>query len=126
MTLEEIVAYYVQLRDKKASIEADSKAKVAKINEALNKLEGIILKTFDETGMESAKTAAGTAYKSTQTKASVADRDAFFAFVKDHDAWEMLPSSVNKTAVAEYKAANDDLPPGVNWREEVTIGVRRA
>ena len=37
-----------------------------------------------------------------------------------------LENRVNKTMVDQYKAANDDLPPGLNYRSEVTVGVRRA
>lgn len=126
MTLTEIVEKYIEIRDKKALLKADYEAKVAKVDTALTKLEGILLKTFDEAGMESCKTAAGTAYKTTRTSFTVADRDTFIGFVKDNEAWEMLESRCSKKAAEEFMAANGEIPPGVNYRAEQVVNVRRS
>ena len=31
-----------------------------------------------------------------------------------------------KQAVEQYKEEHGDLPPGINWREEVVVNVRRS
>lgn len=126
MTLTEIVEKYISLRDRKAVMKAEFDGKVEKIDLALTKLEALLLKTFDESEMESCKTAAGTAYKTTRTSYTVADRDTFFQFVRDNEAFEMLESRVNKKAAEEYKAANGEIPPGVNYRSEQVVNVRRS
>lgn len=77
MKLSDAVKLYIQLRDKKAELKAEYEAKVADIDEQLNKLEAKLLQVFNETGMDSVRTEFGTAYVTTRNSVSVADRDAF-------------------------------------------------
>ena len=124
--IDKIVETYIQLRDKKAELKADYDAKVAKIDEGLKKCEAFILSKMQEQGVESFKTAVGTAYKQTRTGATVADWDSFINFVRGGNHWQMLEHRVSKTAVDEFRAANDDVPPGVNYRSEVVVNFRRS
>jgi hypothetical protein len=126
MKLSELVAKYIELRDKKAQVKADFDAKVAKLDENLDKIEAVLLKTFDSAGMDSVKTEFGTAYTSTRTTASIADPDAFMTFCKANDAWHMLEKRVSKTAVEQYKDEHEDVPPGVSYRAERTVNIRRS
>jgi hypothetical protein len=126
MKISELVAKYVQLRDKKAEYKGEYEAKVAKIEETLGKIECKLLEVFEQTGMDSVKTEFGTAYKSVRSSASVADRDAFMAYVKANDEWQLVDIRAAKTAVEQFKDVNNDLPPGVNWREERVVNFRRA
>lgn len=122
--IEAIVERYVKARDKKAELKAEYEGKVAALDEAMKKCEAFILNHFTSTGQTSAGTPAGTAYISKQTSATVADWDAVFAWIRANDYWHFLEHKVNKTAVADFKEANADLPPGVNWREEKVIRIR--
>ena len=124
--MEELVEKYIQLRDKKAEISAAFKAKTAKLDEVIGKIEGVLLQQFMELGMESVRTKAGTAYKSTRSSATVADWDNVLDFVRQNDLWNMLEHRVSKQAVEQFKEEHGDLPPGVNWREEVVVNVRRS
>jgi len=126
MKLSEAVAKYIELRDEKAKITADAKAAVAEVDKKLDKIEAVLLSAFDKVGMESGKCATGTAYILTRTSATVADKDAFLQFIRDKDEWALADVRASKAAIEQFKAANDELPPGVNWREERTLGVRRA
>lgn len=126
MKLSDLVAKYIELRDKKAQLKADYDEKAAKLDAVLDQIEGTLLKTFDTAGMDSVKTPFGTAYTTTQTSATVADPDVFRQYVKDNDAWEMFQNRVSKTAVEQYKAVHDDVPPGISWREERVVNVRRS
>lgn len=126
MKVDEIVEKYIKLRDKKASIKSEYEANVAKYDDMLDKLESILLNTFNETGIDSVKTAAGTAFVQIRTSASVADWDAYFTgYVLPNQAWEMLERRANKTAIEQYKDANSELPPGINWTEQRVVNVRR-
>ena len=126
MKISELVAKYVELRDKKAEFKNEYEAKVAKLDEVLDKIESTLLKTFETTGMDSVKTEFGTAYKSVRSSASVADRDAFMEYVKANDEWQLVEVRAAKIAVEQFKDVNNDLPPGVNWREERVVNFRRA
>lgn len=126
MNYNEMVEHYVRLRDKRAEYKAEFDAKVQKIDLVLEKIEQKLMAYMNDTGIESIRTGAGTAYRSIKTTASVADRDIFLDFVRDHDAWELLETRAAKKAVEDYRAANDELPPGVNWSAVATINVRRS
>lgn len=126
MKLDLIVERYVQMRDRKAEMKAAYEASVADLNTGMAKLENAIMATLNEQGVESVRTAAGTAFKSVSNSATIADWDAYLAFVKENDRWDMLEKRCAKLAVEQYRAANDDLPPGVNWKSAVTVNVRRA
>ncbi len=126
MDIEKLVDGYVKARDKKAELKAEFTKKTAALDEWMARAEGVILQELQAQNLESVRTAAGTAYKSLQTSATVADWDSCLSFIKENDAWTMLERKVNKTAVQEYRVANNDLPPGVNWREEVVVNIRRS
>jgi hypothetical protein len=126
MTIDEIIEKYVALRDKKARIKAAFQEKTGEIDQAMTQIENLLLKQLQDMGVESFKTKAGTAYTSTRTSASVADWEVFLGFVQDNQAWEMLERRASKTAVDEYRKTTDDLPPGVNWREERVVNIRRS
>jgi phage host-nuclease inhibitor protein Gam len=127
MKLSEAVSLYIQMRDKKAQMKADFEASVAPLNEKMDKLEAKLLDVFNKTGMDSVKTEFGTAYATTRTTASVADREAFMEYVKANEEWALLEVRTSKTAVEQYRAANDnDLPPGINLREERVVNIRRS
>lgn len=122
---DELVALYIQLRDRRAQRKGAYDIDDAGDKQKQEKIEALLLHRFQLSGIESVKTAMGTAYKSTRTSATVADWDMFFDFVKEGEAWELIEHRASKEAVVQYKAANDELPPGINWRSEVVINVRR-
>lgn len=126
VAIDNIVAKYVQLRDKKAEIEAKAKAEVAEINRALEKCEIFLLQKMQEQGLEALPTAFGTAYKQTKHSYSVADWDSFLTFVRQGEHWAMLERRAAKKAVDEYRDEESDLPPGLNARSEVVVNVRRS
>lgn len=124
--IDEIVDRYVKLRDRKDEISKAAKDQIAVIDAAMKRCEAYILDHFQKTGQTSAGTASGTAYIAPVTSATVADWDALLNWIRTNNGWQFLDHKVNKTAVIEFKAANDDLPPGVNWREESVVRIRRS
>lgn len=126
MKLSEAVSLYIQMRDKKAQMKADFEASIAPLNEKMEKLEAKLLDVFNKTGMDSVKTEHGTAYTTTRTTASVADRDTFMEYVKANEEWSLLEVRASKTAVEQFKAVHDDIPPGVSIREERVVNIRRS
>ena len=126
MKLSDLVAKYIEARDRKAQLKAEYDMKASRLEEKMEKIEVKLLEVFDQTGMDSVKTEFGTAYTSTRSSASVADREAFMEFVRSNDEWPLLEVRASKTAVEQYKDAHADLPPGINWREERVVNIRRS
>jgi hypothetical protein len=126
MKMSELVGKYVELREQRAQHKAEFDMKVAKIDQVLEKIEAKLLEVFEQTGMDSVKTEFGTAYSSNRSTASVADKEAFMEFVKSNDEWPLLEVRANKSSVEQFKEEHGELPPGVNWRVERVVGVRRS
>lgn len=124
--IDTLVEGYIKARDKKAEYKAAYEKQVAALDSWMTQAEQVILATLNEIGSDSCKTPFGTAYKQERTSATVADWDSTLSFIQANALWTMLERRVNKTAVEEYVAANEDLPPGVNWRREVVVNVRRS
>jgi len=124
MKLDDLIDKYVQLRNKKAEFKAAYDEKVGKIDEALDKIEQHLMKVFNETGQESAKTAAGTAYKQRRFSASVADWPATLEYIQANERWDLLEKRVAKKVIEEMLEETGEVPPGISTRTEFVINVR--
>lgn len=124
--VDDIVQKYILLRDRKKDMKAEFDAKVKDIDDALDKCEAFLLNELDAQGVESYKTKLGTAYISLKTTATVADKAAFLAFVKERDDWELMDVRANKTAVDDFRKTEGNVPPGVNWSAIRAVNVRRS
>lgn len=127
MKASELVGAYIKLRNRKAALKADYDKQVAQVDGALGRIEAVLMAAFQKAGLDSISTADGTAYVSTRTSATVADRDAFLhSFVIPNEAWEFLENRVSKGAVDAFVAEHGDLPPGINYRRDRVINVRKS
>ena len=125
MKLSEAVELYISLRDKKAEIATARKAEEAVVQAKMDKLEGQLMVALDKLGGEGMRTDKGTAYISSRTSATIADKAVFMDHVKSNLAWDLLEVRVRKVAVDVYATEHGDVPPGVNYRTERTVSVRR-
>jgi hypothetical protein len=121
-----LLKLFIGLRDRRAERKAAYQADDEGDRMNQDKIEVEFLRRFQERGIDNVSArGVGTAYKSTRSSATVADWDSLLVHVQEHDAWELLERRVNKTAVEQFKAVNDDLPPGVNWAESQVVNFRR-
>jgi hypothetical protein len=125
-TVEKRVKQYIELRDVlKKMDDAHDEAKKPLV-ELQNLLTGWMQNFLEQAGADSVKTSEGTCYSTTRFTASLADPEAFMAFVKTTDNFDLLDRKANVTAVKDYVSENGTLPPGVNLSSIRTVGVRRA
>lgn len=136
VNFEKRIEQYVKLRDLIKQMNQAHKDKMKVYNETLETLEGVLLTALNATGQDSAKTAAGTVYKTPKRTATLADAKAFQDWVKQHDAWDFVDWKANVTAVTDYIKEQNQLVadgtqaepiplPGVNYNETIEVGVRR-
>jgi len=123
--IDQLIDKYIRLRDRKGEIKEKYETAVAQIDDAMEKVENVILAHLNAHNVDSVAGETGTAFKQTVSSATVQDRDAFMGYVRGNDAWHLLDARVNKTAVAEFRRDHEAIPPGVNWREEIVVRVRR-
>lgn len=124
-SIDSVVERYIKLRDKKAELEAAHKKALEPLNTAMERCEAYLLNTLNGMGVESVKTAHGTAFTKVSTSASVADWPILLDFIKANELWPMLERRVSKTVVQEYRDEHNDLPPGINWTESRVLNIRR-
>jgi hypothetical protein len=124
-TLDSVVEKYITLRDRKAELKKEFERNTESIDAGLAKCEMFFLAQMQKMGLESLPTRHGVPYKTTRTSATVADPEIFRQWVIANQAWPALDVKANKTFVAAFKEEHQDLPPGINWREEITVNVRR-
>ena len=125
LTIDKVIGTYLKLRGEKEAREAETKKKVKEIKEQLVKLEAYLKERADETGVDSFKTAKGTAFLTTTDFAQVGDWDALLEFVKERDAYDLLEKRVSKTAVRGYIEADKSVPSGVNYGTRIDVNVRK-
>lgn len=123
--MDKLVAEYVTLRDFKKTKQDAMVKEISGITDILDDMEAEMMTFLTQTGQESARTKAGTFFKKTATKCSVADWDVIWKFIQDNELYNFLNRSVNKTAVEDYIELNSSVPPGVNISRETTISVNR-
>ena len=125
-TIEHRVEQYVKLRDTIRELDDAHKTKMAPFREMLERLNGVLLDHLNQVGVDSARTGAGTVYRTEKKSASLADKTAFLTWIQVSGEWDMLDYKANPTAVQAFMDENNGaLPPGVNWSNTFVVGVRR-
>lgn len=125
LTVDQVVAGYIALRQQKKAIERDAKEKTDALDAKMGKIEAWLLAQANQQGVTSFKTNHGTAFVTTTDFANVANWDAMISFVKEREAFDLLERRVSKTAVRGYIDADGRVPAGVNYGTKLSVNVRR-
>jgi len=123
-TIDEAVASYVRLRDKKKALQDEHKEQLKPYNTAMEKLENWMLAKLNQDNAQSVRTDSGTVFKSMRTSASVQDWEATLGFIRENELYHLLERRVSKTAVEEMAEQGQDVP-GVQITREITVNIRR-
>ena len=100
--------------------------KVKALKEKREKVDTELLRRFNGEGITSVKTKNGTPYIVTQTSVSVSDKDAFWGWMEEHNSFDFMNVTANKTNVAAYLEEHGSLPPGLNWSARHVIGLKKS
>jgi hypothetical protein len=126
-TLDEVVAFYIQIRDRKEVKERELKEAIAKYDAKLNELDTYILGELKALGVESVRTAAGTAYVSSKTRFNCTDWPTLHAWIMETGNVSVLQKRLSETTLKEFQQQQGagQLPPAVQATVEQTANVRR-
>jgi hypothetical protein len=124
-TIENVIALFVNLRSQKERIVAKAKSETDELDKKMAVIEAHLLTLMEKDGVDSFKTGSGTAYKTTQDFANIANWDDFIEHVKRNNAWNLLEKRVSKTAVRGYLEEDQPVPPGVNYGTRVDVVIRK-
>ena len=123
--IDDVINRYIQMRDRKAELKAEFDGKVAVLDEGMDKCEAFILAHLVKTGQTTAGTASGTAFISEVKSVTVADPEEFKNYLFQSGNWHMADIRAAKNAIVEFKDEHQDLPPGINYREEKVVRFRK-
>jgi hypothetical protein len=121
--MEQLVRVYRKIRDVRKANKKEFTLKDNDLKEKQSLITANILEFFNTTKQQNAKTAFGTAYKKLKTQASCSDWVTFYAWIKEHDAFQFLHKRVTEKEVAKYREVHKTLPPGVRVNEAWVIGI---
>ncbi len=125
ITVDDVVAAYLKLRNKKEALEAETKDQVKTLKEKMEQFEAWIKEQADAQGVTSFKTKHGTAFLTTTDYANVGDWDAVLGFIRENEAYDMLEKRISKVAVRGYIDATKEVPPGVNYGTKLEVNIRK-
>jgi hypothetical protein len=123
-----IAGLLLQIRDKKAAINAEAEARIGKLNEMEEKLTTELLAgNSPKAGVMSVRTSAGTLSFSYKPRVNVADWEAFYGFIRDNNRFDFLHRRVSDGTVAEYVASTEEKlpPPGSLLTQIRVVTVKR-
>ena len=125
-TPAKLIERYVQLRDELASVKAEFKRTEESLKDEMSRIEYTLKDIMGQLGTESVRTGAGTAYLKETMFVSTSDKTAFFDYLQQNDRWDLLDIRGSKKNIEEYMLEEGDIPPGIEVRRELTVGIRRA
>lgn len=132
MKTDLLVGKFVELRDRRAVLKKDYESQDKQLKDLMEKIENKLHAMLVEAGETSKKTQYGIVFKTMKDYANVADWDSVIEFIRDNEAWGMLERRVSKTEVKTLMAPDENgkftkpPPPGVNFVQVETVGIRRA
>lgn len=124
--VDELVDRYIKLRDTIKAADDAHKKKTEQARAYLDTLNGKLLERLNAVGGDAVKTPHGTVYRTTRRSASIADGDVFRTYIIDNGAFDIVDWRANANAVDDFIKDKGSAPPGVNYSETFTVGVRRS
>lgn len=123
---DQLIAKYIELRDKKAELAEEFKLRNQPFNEGMEIIENALMDMLNAQGGQNIKTGSGTAYISEVLNVKVEDWESFSYWVQRFGTPDFFVKNANKTAVKEYMDGGGPLPPGLSMSTLRNLNVRRS
>lgn len=123
--IEKAVMKYIHLRDQKKQITDKHKEELLPYNEAMSKIENLVLALLQKQGASNIKTAAGTVYTSTVVRPKITDWKILRPFILENDLIDMMTLKLAPDAVDQFRESTGDLPPGVVITTEINARFKK-
>ena len=124
LSVTELVQMYIQTREFLSQEKKAFEALEANMKDIRARISMCLRDNGDELGVDSFKTPFGTAYRSIKTSYRVGKWEDILQFIKDTGNYQILEKRVCKNACREIHLATGEVPPGVEFSQEVEFNVR--
>jgi hypothetical protein len=127
MNIDELTHDYMILRRERERVAFEFKMTDEKLRDAQAEIEAKLLALCTEHNVDSMRTKNGTVMRSIKSRVHVLDWDAFYDYVLENKAPQLLQKRVHESNFEEFMSERrqDGLPPGVNVAREYSITVRK-
>lgn len=127
MNIDELTHDYMVLRRERERVAFEFKMTDEKLRDAQAEIEAKLLALCTEHNVDSMRTKNGTVMRSIKSRVHVLDWDAFYDYVLENKAPQLLQKRVHESNFEEFMSERrqDGLPPGVNVAREYSITVRK-
>jgi hypothetical protein len=125
LDLERLAKVFINLREARSALARKFNEEDEELKKKQGLVQAVVLDFLNKTKQKSASTALGTFYKQLDIKPTGSDWEAFYAWVKENDAFDFLERRIKKSEVADYMERHDgEAPPGVSVLREFVVRVR--
>ena len=125
---EAMTAYYLKCKGVVAAMNADNKKRIKPVEAEMERVAALMDEYLTTHKVKNASTKAGVFFREMDIKPRATDWTAFYAWIKENDAFEFLHKRITADAVAAYMEQHKDdevaLPPGVAVEKSYVVRVR--
>lgn len=122
ITVDKLTAVYVKIREARRELAKKDDELKAQLDAVSEKL----LEICKEQGAATIRTEHGTVSRRTNKNYWTSDWDAFFRFIKEHDAFSLMQHRINNSNMSQFLEDNPNLlPPGIQADSAYTIVVTK-
>jgi hypothetical protein len=126
MNAEQLVTIYIKMRDARQKLQKEFDSADGRIKEQQDQVTQALLELCKDTGADGLRTGAGNVFRTVKTRYWTSDWGSMKAFIKEHDAVDLLEQRVHQTNMKNFLEENPELmPPGMNIDSRYSVTVRR-
>lgn len=124
---DKLVLVYRKIRGVIDAKEDAHKAEITGLKDQLDLVEAKLLDICNQQGVESLRTANGTATRSVRTRYNTSDWEAMYSFIGKHSAPYLLERRIHSGNMKEFldEYPDTELPPGLSADSKYSITVRK-
>ena len=127
MDVEKLVGAFINIRNARSQLSAEFKQEDAKLKEQAETIKASLMYHLDKHNQKSARTNAGTFFKTLKTNYWSNDWPAVKKFIVARNEPELLINKFNQTNLVKFMEDNPKVDiPGLQADSEYNVNVRKA
>lgn len=126
VTAQQVVDGMKKIRERRSQLKKEFEEQDRKLREQWERGESWLMRHMQETGHKSFKVDGATVFTSTQTRYKVPDKEAFKQYLQQTGNLDLVQLRVNTTNMRELVKETENLPPGVDAEDVVSVNIRKS
>ncbi|QXO06634.1 hypothetical protein SEA_EFFIE_410 [Acinetobacter phage Effie] len=124
--VEEMVGKYIHIRNTLSASRKSFETFETQSKNIQDSLNEVLVQLSVQTGVDSFKTKAGTAFRKIKNAYRVDDWDAYVEWMKENDALHCVEKRPAKMAVEEIHNESGEVPAGLRFEQTIEFQFRKA